>query len=46
MIADYIVAICQTGKQEEADMCFRAHETGSEKLISEMEARYGGDCHV
>ena len=39
-IAD-IVAICVKSDNEEADALLRAFATGNDKLISEMEAKYG-----
>ena len=38
---DDIVRICQESTDEEADVLLRAHATGNEKLIAEMEAKYG-----
>ena len=38
---DDIVNVCVKSNDEEADMLLRAHATGNEKLISEMEAKYG-----
>ena len=36
------MTICVKSTDEEADALLRAHETGNEKLIAEMEAKYGG----
>lgn len=38
---DDIVRICEKSNDEEADMLLRAHATGNEKLIKEMEAKHG-----
>ena len=36
-----IVQACVDSHEEEADMLLRARDTGNEKLIAEMEAKYG-----
>ena len=36
-----IVRICVESNDEEADVLLRAYATGNEKLIAEMEAKYG-----
>lgn len=38
---DDIVKVCVKSTDEEADVLLRAHATGNEKLIAEMEAKYG-----
>ena len=38
---DDIVKVCVKSNNEEADMLLRARATGNEKLIAEMEAKYG-----
>ena len=43
---DDIVRLCIKNNKEEVDMLLRAQATGNEKLIGEMEAKYGGDDHV
>lgn len=36
-----IVRVCEEDKQDEADLLMRAYATGNEKLIAEVEAKYG-----
>lgn len=38
---DDIVRVCEKSNAEEADMLLRARATCNEKLIAEMEAKYG-----
>jgi hypothetical protein len=43
---DDVVKACVESRDEEVDLLIRAHATGNEKFIAEMEAKYGGVGNV